>query len=378
MKNNSLLKIIILFFIILFSILLCISIIFVNKLKNENTELAIINDETPKSVEEVITKSNSEYIKEEENTVYVKFSKKLYDNSGNSNESYFNSIIDKLKVFYQQKDFILIDKEQEIQVEARYEENRYIVIINGIEKKKKKGTEFNEIKYPEIQTMYTPNEYLKVLTASGMSPRWIEKSLGEGNELDNGYISYLEGKILTRTTKVNTIRNIIFTNKYEEEVVKNIKVKTPLRDIEKMYPDKSYGSTNEEYLGYYTDNYYYFFYDDEISVYPISYYENEEFEKILIEYLENNDLERFINSIKNTLKDYDYFEYDPEIMSAHIMFSHKGYEINIEENNSKGVILYSNYYLTDTTRELILKDKITFKSKENAVDKIEKERRRNR
>ena len=60
------------------------------------------------------------------------------------------------------------------------------------------------------------------------------------------------------------------------------------------------------------------------------------------------------------------------------MFSHKGYEINIEENNSKGVILYSNYYLTDTTRELILKDKITFKSKENAVDKIEKERRRNR
>ena len=241
MKNNSLLKIIILFFIILFSILLCISIIFVNKLKNENTELAIINDETPKSVEEVITKSNSEYIKEEENTVYVKFSKKLYDNSGNSNESYFNSIIDKLKVFYQQKDFILIDKEQEIQVEARYEENRYIVIINGIEDYFEKGTEFNEIKYPEIQTMYTPNEYLKVLTASGMSPRWIEKSLGEGNELDNGYISYLEGKILTRTTKVNTIRNIIFTNKYEEEVVKNIKVKTPLKDNEKMYPDKSSG-----------------------------------------------------------------------------------------------------------------------------------------
>lgn len=378
MKNRFLLKVIILFFIILFSVLLLISINMVNKLKNEDTKKAIINDETPKSVKDVIIRSNSEYIKEEENAVYVKFAKKLYDNSQNSNESYFNNIIDKLKAFYPQKDFMLIDEEQEIQIEVIYEENKYKIIINGIDNYFEKGTEFQEIKYPEIQTMYTPNEYLQVLTAAGMSPKWIAKSLGEGKEQENGYTSYLEGKILTRTTNVNTIRNIVFTNKYEDEVVKNIKVKTPLSDIEKMYKNKTYGSVNEGYLGYYTDNYYYFFYDDEISVYPISYYENEEFEKILIEYLENKDLEIFINSIKNTLKDYDYFEYDPEIGKAHIMFSHKGYEIDIEENNSSGIILYSNYYLTDTTRELILKDKITFKEKENAVDKIEKERRRNR
>lgn len=378
MKNRTFFKIIILFLIILFFILLCFSIIMVNKLKKNNMQIATINDERPQTIKEVIENSKSEYLEEDDNKIYVKFAKKLYDTTSKNNASYFNNIINELKRFFPEREFYVIDQEQEIEIYVKYEDSEYKIIINGIEDYFNKGAEFQEIKYPEIQLMYSPNEYLKALKISGMSTRLVNKSLGEGKELKNGYISYLDGEILTRSVRDNTIRNIIFTYKYKDDVVKNVNTRTSLRDIQNLYPNNSYGSIDEEYLGYYTDDYYYFFYDDEISIYPISYYENDKFEKILVNYLNDNDLDKFVNSIKGTLRDYDYLEYDPEIGKLHIMFSHKGYEINIEAGNSKGIILYSNYYLTDITRELILDEKITFKPKENAVDRIEKERRRNR
>lgn len=378
MNNRTFFKIIILFLIILFFILLCFSIIMVNKLKNDNRQIATINDERPQTVKEVIENSESEYIKEEDNKIYVKFAKKLYDSTTKSNESYFNNLISEIEMFFSKKEFYLIDDEQKINIYVKYEDNNYKTIINGIEDYFNKGTKFQEIKYPEFQLIYTPNEYLKLLLSANMSPRLISKSLGEGQKLENNYTSYLDGEILIRKTGINTVRNIIFTYKYKDDVVKNVKVKTSLKEIQNIYPDNSYGSVNEGYLGYYTDEYYYFFYDDEISVYPISYYENDKFEKLLVEYLEDKNLDKFINSIMGTLRDYDYLEYDFETGKAHIMFSHKGYEIDIDSSNPNGIILYSNYYLTDITRELILDEKITFKSKENAVDKIENERRRNR
>lgn len=378
MNNRTFFKIIILFLIILFFILLCFSIVMINKLKKDNMQIATINDERPQTIKEAIENSKSEYLNEKNNKIYVKFGKKLYDSNTKSNASYFNDLINEVEIFFPNEEFYLIDDEQKIDIHVKYENNNYKIIINGIEDYFDKGTKFQEIKYPEVQLIYTPNEYLKLLLSANMSPRLISKSLGEGQKLENNYISYLDGEILMRKTEVNTVRNIIFTYKYKDDVVKNVKVKTSLKEIQNIYPDNSYGSVNEEYLGYYTDEYYYFFYDDEISVYPISYYENDKFEKILVNYLNDNDLDKFVNSISGTLRDYDYLEYDSEIGRAHIMFSHKGYEIDIENNNPNGIILYSNYYLTDITRELILDEKITFKSKENAVDKIEKERRRNR
>ena len=35
---------------------------------------------------------------------------------------------------------------------------------------------------------------------------------------------------------------------------------TPLKDILKRYPENSFGSIDEGYLGYITNDYYYFFY----------------------------------------------------------------------------------------------------------------------
>lgn len=243
----------------------------------------------------------------------------------------------------------------------------------------KESKEDNDtIKIADRVTMYSPNTYLSSLLAANMGTRIIEKDLDEGIELDNGYISYNDGTIEIRKTLTNIVRNIIFTNKYDGDVVKNVNLKTSLKEILELYPENSFGSLEKDYLGYLSNDFYYFFYDDEISVYGYTYKEDEKFEKILEKYLEDKDLDKFVSSIKASLRYYDYLEYDPDIKKAHIMFSNRGFEIDIEDNNPKGIILYSNYYFTDKTKKYVEDGIITLREKEDSVEKIEKERRANR
>lgn len=243
----------------------------------------------------------------------------------------------------------------------------------------KESKEDNDtIKIADRVTMYSPNTYLSSLLAANMGTRIIEKDLDEGIELDNGYISYNDGIIEIRKTLTNIVRNIIFTNKYDGDVVKNVNLKTSLKEILELYPENSFGSLEKDYLGYLSNDFYYFFYDDEISVYGYTYKEDEKFEKILEKYLEDKDLDKFVSSIKVSLRYYDYLEYDPDIKKAHIMFSNRGFEIDIEDNNPKGIILYSNYYFTDKTKKYVEDGIITLREKEDSVEKIEKERRAKR
>lgn len=243
----------------------------------------------------------------------------------------------------------------------------------------KESKEDNDtIKIADRVTMYSPNTYLSSLLAANMGTRIIEKDLDEGIELDNGYISYNDGTIEIRKTLTNIVRNIIFTNKYDGDVVKNVNLKTSLKEILELYPENSFGSLEKDYLGYLSNDFYYFFYDDEISVYGYTYKEDEKFEKILEKYLEDKDLDKFVSSIKVSLRYYDYLEYDPDIKKAHIMFSNRGFEIDIEDNNPKGIILYSNYYITEKTKKYVEDGVITLREKEDSVEKIEKERRANR
>lgn len=379
------LKIIILVSIVLFFCVLCFLIYMLRELTIEENLANISQNNDSETVQSVIEKFDSKLIKEEDNIIYIEFAKDLFDESGNSNEEYFNKLIDKMKIFYSKSNFTLIDNKKHIEIVAEFiEGDNYSIKINGEEGyfEKIKGENYAKatnvtIGYKSI--IFTINSYLKALQVTGMNPRFIKSGLDEGIELDNGYVSYNDDTIQIKTSLIKTIRNIIFTNKYtEEEIIKGVTTKTPLKEIEKLYPDYNFGGIREDYLGYITEYFYYFFYDDEVSVYGLTYREDDKFEEILIQYLEDKDLDKFVNSIESILRYYDYLEYDPEIKKAHIMCSSRGYEIDIEENDPKGIILYNNYYFTDTTRELIRQGKISVNEDVNLVDKIEKDRRKNR
>lgn len=387
MKNRKLLKIIILFLLVLFFCLLCYFTFLLKDFISEdlkNVEVSVVIEE-PKTVEEVAENTDSRILKTRDKTVFIEFAKDLYDEYGNSNETYFNNIIEDFKKIYKNQDFTLIDNKKHINIVAKYniDDKKYSILINGLEGyfERIDGDDYakaNSISIGNVSVMFAADDYLKVLRASHMDPYLMKSEFVDGKDLGNGYTSYKDDSIQIRMSLINTVRNIIFTRKHEGEVVKDVTVGKSLKEIQKLYPDNIFGGISEDYLGYMTNDFYYFFYDDEISVYGLTYKDDEQFEKILVEYLNDKDLDRFVNSVKSTLRYYDYFEYDPEIKKAHIVFSSRGYEIDIEENDPKGIILYNNYHFTDTTRNLAKEGKISINKDENLVDKIEKDRRKNR
>ncbi len=144
---------------------------------------------------------------------------------------------------------------------------------------KDKQEEEKKVEITKRLPIHATNPYLSNLISAKMGTYLINSILDEGIELDNGYTAYNDGTIEIRTTLIGTVRNIIFTNKYDGNIVRNVNLKTSLKEILELYPEKSFGSLEDDYLGYLTNDFYYFFYDDEISVYGYTYEKEEKFEK---------------------------------------------------------------------------------------------------
>ena len=94
MKKNKVKQIIIYLLVIL--VILIIALILAVQEKEEQ----IIEEPLPQiiteptTIQEVLEKYDSEYIRREKNTIYVKFGKDLYDEQGKSNQEYFYKIIE--------------------------------------------------------------------------------------------------------------------------------------------------------------------------------------------------------------------------------------------------------------------------------------------
>ena len=150
--------------------------------------------------------------------------------------------------------------------------------------------------------------------------------------------------------------------------------------VEKVFelePDIDFGSVSQGYLGYRQLDYYLFFYNDEVSIYTYSYKKNTKFEELLQEYLKTKDLGKFVKLLSKKWMAYDYLEYDEEKQNARIMYSTRGVDINIENNEPKGITFYSNYYLTDYITSLVKTGVVSFEPDEDLVQKYEFERRNN-
>lgn len=368
---------------ILLLIILCISTYILIKLKendNNSVEAEIIAE--PKTVEEVLESYNTKYISEENNIIYVVFNKDLFNENGESNEKYFTDIIDDLKPFYKKESFSLIDEEKDINIDVQYDttSEKYIIKINNKEDfyETVNGESYTKVdtsRIVEDSEIRIDNSYLETLLMRSMYFSEIEDELGDGTPLENGYTSYFDGIIKIRNVPTGAVRNIIFSDEYDGNITTKLRADMSLDEVYNINPDNSFGSVSDGYLGYKEADYYLFFYDDEVSVYSYAYRYNDIFEEALEKYLDDKNLEEFVNKLVKAWKAYDYYEYNPETQDAYILYSNRGIEINIKNNNPEGITLYSNYYFTDVTRNYVKDGLITFKYNEDLIDKTEKQRR---
>ncbi len=381
MKYKKIIIMIAIILLLFLLFLLIYSLALLNKEQELNNSITANIVSEPKTTQDVIERYNGKYVKEENKKIYVIFSKDLFDENGESNENYFNNIIRDLKPFYKNQSFEIIDEEKDININVKYNENEdYAVTINNIENffKMINGKSYVEVERTHItddSSIIVTNSYLNKLLMNSMYLSEIKEELGEGKELKDGYTSYQNGTIKIRTVPTKAVRNIIFSEDYEGNITSKINSRMSLTEINNINSKNAFGSIQDGYLGYKEGNFYLFFYNDEISVYSYSYKYNKDFEELLSQYIETKDLDTFVNKLINKWKVYDYYEYDEKEKNAYILYSNRGIEINIKNNDSKGITLYNNYYFTDKTKEYVKNGLITLDSKNDLLDKMEKERR---
>ena len=380
-----------LFFIllILFLCLLFLIVALLNVVKYESSEDVFVSfeetEKKPQNVDEVMDKYESKHVrKESDDTIYATLSKDLYNEDGSSNEKFINDIMNELEPFYDGKDFYVVDQNRQIVIKSDYnpETDNRELIINGVSDfyEKTDGDTFVAVEKSKIVkgSNFPVREYvLNQLEVNNGYFSHVEKNLGEGEDLGNGYKSYVNGLIKVRTVDTGSMRHILFDKDYETFYTTDIHSSMTLDEILQLEPNNDFGSLNEKYLGYRQQNFYLFFYPDEVSVYAYGYRENEKFEWALKEYIQDGDLGKFVTRIKDKWKVYDEFEYDEETQSDYILISTRGVEIDIKDNDSKGIKLYTNYYFTDYTRRLAKSGLISFVPNTDLVNKVEKERRTN-
>lgn len=381
-------KIIIIFILILLFILFCILTVMTITLKRESNDLSqntianiVTTDKIPKTIKDIIEKYDSEYISQDKNKVYAILAKDLYDENGNSNEEFITNLAKDLDEFFPDTSFYIIDQEKNVTifVKRSTEDGSFNLVINDNENfyKETNGKDYSAVdnsKIVEETTMHISNFYLELLEINSMYFRHLEKYLTNGRELDDGYTVYADQKIKVKLAPNKTVFNLIFMEDYEDNILYNVSLENRLKEIAELYDDYVFGSLDKGYLGYRAGSFYYFFYENEASIYPYAYRENTTFEQLLSTYLETKNLDNFVSGLKNSFKGYSDFEYDADIQKLFISYPTRGIKIEIEDNDPKGITLYSNYHFSDTTKRLVKDGKIKY-NKKDYVDEYEQMRK---
>lgn len=349
-KNKK--RIIIVAVIVAIIILICIAINIYNQKKQERfiqleTERVLkytsINEF--KSIEEVFLYLNSEFISieesKEENVDYIIRGKLKYNAEYNT-KTFFENLIQYSAYVLQYKNFYIVDESKNINIFVLCNPEKETVVtyyINGNERyleKLQNEQNIGKAEQPEITSVKVSSDELNQI----MSNSWKTNSINIGTQ-DSTYRSYEiyfdEGYEIR---KINgKVFNIVFTDKYNKDVLDNIKVKASKEETTKLLGKPAFESG--ETWGYKTEKFYIFFSDEQISVYPVTEYSTDKIIEALEDYKKTNDFQKYMNNIRTIWQDYDYFESTGNKII--LQYTLKGIKFKYDSSAQNGVILYNNY-----------------------------------
>ena len=336
------------------------------------------------TVEEVAKYLDCELIKQEKSTnanyttdIYLKFKYDLYTD-GASNQDYFYTAALLFGQVVYFENIRLIDEEKDILIALigdRVNRKLANVYING-------RTNY----YGEQDTMKALENY-KSLASSKMDIKskvlkdlikmdWstTEVDFGSQESTFDGYDIYFDEGIELK--KVGTkVFNIVFTEKYEDDIVNGLKVNTEFDKIIANLGNPSFGKADSNMIGFKGDDIYIFFEEDRVSVYPVYKVDDEQQFLTLVEnYRQNKDLKKFVTGITDLWQDYDKFDYDEEHVD--LQYTLRGLKIQYNVDRDSGVIFYSNYggsYIGDLRANKNNLPKYTYFVDEDLVYKYEYE-----
>ena len=339
-------KIVIVLIAIIFIVLVSL-LLFKNFLESNQTPELIYDNLT--TIKQVIEYHGSKYISEEESNdnnysldVYLEFKVKPYEDDNTSNEEYYNELLeDSAKVLYY-KNFRMIDEKNDITVEVICKNGKIdSIIINGIEDyfiymdSQISMREYQEISKTEITVQ---SEVLQ----NCINNSWnTGVYFGERDSIFDEYYIYFDEGLEVRTID-NMIYNVIFTNKYQGNVVNNTYPGMQLENVEDLMGEPTFKDEDLGILGYKGENIYVFFTETEISIYRVTTADTDDFFDLADRYLnEELDFLEFMNELTYLWLDYSEYTYDSE--SVFIAYPLKGVEIKLNYGDDlNGIYIYNN------------------------------------
>lgn len=353
-----------------------------------------------KSIEEVAVYLNCKFIEQKEsNTEQISYDvfmelpvKYVNINDTNSqssteNKNFTENLIQYSAYVLKYKNFRIVDEKNNISIIVICNEEQQLVSTYSINN----VTNYFEILQNEEElNNYKKTETVKIDVSSEELNNIIKNNwdynniqLGTKESTYRNYDIYFNEGIQVRSV-AGKVFNIVFTDRYQNEVFKNIKVNSSKESIEEILGKPQFESGN--LIGYKSENLYAFFYNDQISVYRVEKYDTDKFAEIVENKSSNNENERvFVDEIKKIWNDYDIYEYNEN--SVKLQYTLKGLTIKFDSSNKKGVILYNNYkgkvYGSVDFEQILTKDKplpdyvfvenkdLVFEEEQNRVNRLD-------
>ena len=345
----------ILLIVLLFLIFAIISVNHSNK-KNKNINISTGFNSIQELVEHYNCKyKNDTYNKNREfpTEVNLVFAKPLYENYI-SNQDYYDKIIEDMASFLNYTNFKMIDTENDITIKVTCKEGKiYNTSINDID---------DYFIYMDSQMEL--EKYQEIKTTSFSIDSWVLNAIIDNNWdsttnfatrnsiFQNYNICFDEG---IEYRKIGSkIYNVVFTDKYFDTVVNNIKVGLSFSSIKEILGKPTFEDDELKVIGYKGKDIYVFFTKNEISMYRCVSYEYDEFWKLVDKFLDDEyTFKEFMNELTYLWPDYSEYEYDSDYMF--ISYPNRGIDVKLNYEDISGIVLYNNFNENKKTIEKYLK-----------------------
>lgn len=341
---------------ILFVVILVVRELVIEAIERANQEDKVytsISDFT--SIKEIAEYMGCTYIKEQESTgerydidIYLKFKYPLYTEEV-SNEEYYYRMIALILGFVDYKNIRLIDQESDIVIAVTCDKEKKEIsslLING---------EDNYFGKTDTQKLLENYENFQVIAMEVESPilnslienEWQEKEVNFGSQeaTYDGYKIYFDEGIKIKTAGKNVF-HLVFTEKYNDNVVNGINVNTDEETIKQILGEPDFTLTKPNLIGYRGEQFYIFFNSTfkEISIYrkqKTTEEEKENIKRMLVQLSVDGNAMVFASDMTDMWSDYDKFEYENGYIDLQYTLRGIKFEVNVTENN--GILLYNNY-----------------------------------
>lgn len=273
--------------------------------------------------------------------IYFELPEDIVNNKKDS-KNFFENLIQYTAKVLEYKNFIIKDEKNSTSILVKCREQDKIIETYAIDNvfnyfdKAENEKNISEFKKVESIDIKITSEILKKAILNKWQTSGIDLGTAESTYknyniyFDEGYqIKFVNGKIF----------NIIFTEKYPENVVSNLKVNSSTKEILETLGTPQF--QKGDLIGYKGKNIYVFFYKDQISVYRVENNKADDIAEIIEKYSKDKNSKDLIDQMRILWNDYDIFEND--VNYDKLQYTLKGLSIKFDSTTKKGIILYNNY-----------------------------------